>query len=295
MPMAEHDSAFPKPVTIKKNLLIRLFFALALLGGFFLTILEIGRFWVSYSAVRAAVRDALDYGSQPGLAKNGVPHYQDCDGIRKSALRTAPFGGFTASDIFISYGQRETEALEMGLVSNCPNFLPGQNQLNVELKSHFKPIPLISFGAIQINKKDSRYIGSAQNGMIVEPLITLPPSLTPTRLKITSTTNPSLMTTNTNLLTPTSVSTQTAPLNTPRPSVPFLTNTTEVHFTSNPTGTPSRTPSATGSIMPTHTFTTTPSRTPTQIPVRTATKTFTIEPSPTWAPCQIPAEAGGCQ
>jgi uncharacterized protein (UPF0333 family) len=61
-------------------------FLLAVIG-----VIELSRFFLVYSSVYTASREAARYGSSVG--DGGVTHYMDCDGIRQVAIDTGFFGG----------------------------------------------------------------------------------------------------------------------------------------------------------------------------------------------------------
>jgi hypothetical protein len=60
-----------------------------------LGIIEFGRLMVVYSSLATATRDAARYAASVGEGSTGVPHYQDCDGIRGSVERLALFADIT--------------------------------------------------------------------------------------------------------------------------------------------------------------------------------------------------------
>jgi hypothetical protein len=60
-----------------------------------LGIIEFGRLMVAYSSLSTATRDAARYAASVGEGATGVPHYQDCDGIRGTVARLALFTDLT--------------------------------------------------------------------------------------------------------------------------------------------------------------------------------------------------------
>ena len=70
-------------------------------------ILEAGRLLFLYSTVVTASRQAVRYGSATGLGNNGVPRYQDCDGIRNAANKVGFLGQFDT--IALQYDQGVTD------------------------------------------------------------------------------------------------------------------------------------------------------------------------------------------
>lgn len=69
-------------------------------------ILEAGRLLFLYSTVVTASRQAVRYGSATGEGNNGVPRYQDCDGIRNAANKVGYLGPFDS--ITLQYDQGVT-------------------------------------------------------------------------------------------------------------------------------------------------------------------------------------------
>jgi hypothetical protein len=69
-------------------------------------ILEAGRLLFLYSTVVTASRQAVRYGSATGEGNNGVPRYQDCDGIRSAASKVGYLGPFDT--ITLQYDQGVT-------------------------------------------------------------------------------------------------------------------------------------------------------------------------------------------
>jgi hypothetical protein len=72
-------------------------FLLAVFG-----VIELSRFFLVYSSVYTASREATRYGSSVDET-NGTPHYLDCNGIRQAGMDVGFFAGLTANDIEIRY------------------------------------------------------------------------------------------------------------------------------------------------------------------------------------------------
>ncbi|HSJ87456.1 MAG TPA: Ig-like domain repeat protein [Anaerolineales bacterium] len=71
-------------------------------------ILEAGRLLFLYSTVVTASRQAVRYGSATGEGNNGVPRYQDCDGIRSAANKVGYLGKFDAITLQYDKGVTNT-------------------------------------------------------------------------------------------------------------------------------------------------------------------------------------------
>jgi len=72
-------------------------------------IIETGRLLFVYSFVNNASRQAVRYGSTNGDGPNGVPRYQDCDGIKEAAQNADFFNAFDDNDITIVYDDGATQ------------------------------------------------------------------------------------------------------------------------------------------------------------------------------------------
>lgn len=92
-------------------------------------IIELSRFFLVYSSVFTAVREATRYGSSVG--DEGIPNYLDCSEIAETAVRTGHFGGVQKGDVTISY-QREDkdEDPPWKIVAIC--YENGSEPINVE-------------------------------------------------------------------------------------------------------------------------------------------------------------------
>ncbi|MHB8133707.1 MAG: TadE family protein [Anaerolineaceae bacterium] len=72
-------------------------FLLAVFG-----VIELSRFFLVYSSVYTASREATRYGSSVEKVSN-IPHYLDCSGIKQAGMDVGFFAGLTANDIEIRY------------------------------------------------------------------------------------------------------------------------------------------------------------------------------------------------
>ncbi|HAV78494.1 MAG TPA: hypothetical protein DCX53_14190 [Anaerolineae bacterium] len=66
-------------------------------------LIETGRLLFIYSSVINASRQAVRWGSTSGIGPNGVPRYQDCQGIRNAAQAGDYLNAFDDNDITITY------------------------------------------------------------------------------------------------------------------------------------------------------------------------------------------------
>lgn len=113
---------------------------LALLYG----ILETGRYLFLYSTVVTASRQAVRYGTATGEGVNGVPRYQDCDGIRQIANKAGYLGRFDT--IILQYDAGPDSMLTTYCTgSSDTSFSPSSsltspNRLVVTVATRFTPI-----------------------------------------------------------------------------------------------------------------------------------------------------------
>ena len=64
-------------------------------------IIELSRFFLVYSSVFTAVREATRYGSSVGDA--AIPNYQNCEMIAETAVRMGNFGGVQPNDVIVYF------------------------------------------------------------------------------------------------------------------------------------------------------------------------------------------------
>ncbi|MBN8581661.1 MAG: pilus assembly protein [Anaerolineae bacterium] len=219
-------------------------------------IVELSRLIFIFASVANASRQAARYGAGSGEL-DGVTYYQDCDGIRATANRSALLTEF--DDINITYDRGLTEDGEQVPIldidsdpdsDTCPvddNIIRNGDRIIVQVSASYEPIlPIIPIDPLEIVSANARtflisvpIFGSAfPTGFAAE-------SSTPSRV-------PSR--------TPSGNETATTP-----PTIPPTFNATyEAYRTANP-----RTP--TNTLPPTLTFTPSATLPPTAIPSSTAT------------------------
>jgi hypothetical protein len=89
-------------------------------------ILEAGRLLFLYSTVVTASRQAVRYGATTGEGNNGVPRYQDCDGIRNAANAVGYLGEFDFITLKYDTGPSTTEN------PYCPSGVPSDSNLTTQ-------------------------------------------------------------------------------------------------------------------------------------------------------------------
>jgi len=218
-------------------------------------IIEFSHLFFSFSMVYAASREAVRYGSASGISENGVPYYQDCDGIAAAAVRIGSLAGVEADDVTISYDHGPYT--EGSAPLTCPADVELGDRVVVAVEVHFTPIlPLVNLPPIPISS-------SASHTLIKQLDVAGTPPSSPTPKPPTDTPTP-LPTATTVTLTPTETELPTETL------MPSQTAT----FTASPTVT------ATSTSTPLPTDTPTPTATPTQVPTATVCPPEVCTPVP---------------
>lgn len=237
--------------------LVEFALALPILLVLLVGILEVGRMLFIYSAVNNASREAARYGSAVGLTDAGTgPKYQDCDGIRSMAKRSAYFMNLADSDIVISYDHGPGTGSPF---DDCPigtaedpsikvNTLADPDRIVVTVTSTYSPmLTLVPISSRPISSSSARTIFGILD-----------------------------MTTG-NSVVPTTTPTKTPGVADPPTDVPSETPTS---VPADASGTPTATEPG-GDVI---TFTPLPSSTPTLTPTETLTPTLTFTPTNTSTP-----------
>jgi Flp pilus assembly protein TadG len=118
--------------------------------------IEMGRLIYTYSAVVTASREGARYGYSLGDTDAGIPHYQDCDGIRDAAAAPTNIAGINKASIQIFYDMGPGTAM----VSYCPlaSVNPG-TRIVVRVRATYTPIvPLLPLPMINLSSVAKRTI-----------------------------------------------------------------------------------------------------------------------------------------
>jgi hypothetical protein len=208
-------------------------------------ILEFGRFLFVYSTVASASREGARYGSAVGQV-NGVPRYQDCDGIRSAALTVGSFANLQDTDIAIQYDDGETVKDAACPPSNTINLA---DRVVITVIGNFKPVvplldPFFPEDGLDITSTTARtIIKEVSIRGTLAPSSTATHTATPTYTPTaTSTPNESYTATPTTTATSTETPEST---HTPQPTLVFTPSDTPeptLTFTPTPTDTPTPTP-----------------------------------------------------
>lgn len=111
-------------------------FLLAVFG-----VIELSRFFLIYSSVYTASREAARYGSSVGLAADGfTPHDQDCSGIQRVAKDQGFLAGINISDVTVQVQKLDDNLLTSGAPVNCPTQTKMGDRILVSITATFQPI-----------------------------------------------------------------------------------------------------------------------------------------------------------
>lgn len=255
-----------KGMAVRGQAIVEFAIALPILLILLVGIFEVGRMIFIYSAVNNASREAARYGSAVGLNDGATgPKYQDCDGIRAMARRSAYFLNLADADIVISYDHGPGTGSPF---DDCPvgitvdptikvNTLDDPDRIIVTVTSTYNPmLSLIPLDSRPVSSSSARTILGILDMTTGNSVV---PTTTPT--KATATASPADV--------PTDIPTGT-------PTIP-------------PTG-PSDTPTATEPGGDVITLTPFPTLTPTQ----SLTPTLTFTPTITFTPTQTSTPVPGC-
>lgn len=218
-------------------------------------IIEVSRLIFIFASVANASRQAARYGAGSGEPNSGITYYQDCDGIRDAANRSAILTEF--DDINITYDRGLTEDGDQIPIQNidpspdadtCPiedNVIRNGDRIIVQVSASYEPIlPIVDLQPLEVVSANARtflisvpIFGSAfPTGFAAE---TATPSRVPTRTPVanaTSTIPPTI---------PPTYNATYAAIRTAFPRTPTNTLPPTITFTPSITPTKTRIPSPT--------------------------------------------------
>jgi hypothetical protein len=153
---APQSSAVPEGQGLVEFALILPVFLLLVMG-----VVEFGRLMITYSSVSTASRDAVRYAVSVGDSASGIPHYQDCLGIREAAEKVTVFAEPT---IVIAYdadgpgGADPTEYCQVGKDVDAVDVSLG-TQINVTVSDLYVPlVPMVQLPDIPIRSETARTV-----------------------------------------------------------------------------------------------------------------------------------------
>lgn len=122
-------------------------------------VLETGRLLFIYSSTITAAREAARYGSATGDSPNGMPYYNDCDGITAAAQKTGFINTFESINISYDKGLDST-GNPVSPIANCGSLTPvNGDRVVVEVTTQWEPIvPLVPLKAFTIKSQSERTI-----------------------------------------------------------------------------------------------------------------------------------------
>lgn len=126
-----------------------------------LGVIEFGRLMVTYSSISTASRDAVRYAISVGDNSSGIPHYQDCLGIRAAALNVALFSDPTiviALDTDGPGGAAPIEYCQLGKDSDPVEVSLGA-RISVTVTQIYDPLlPLVELPSIPLISESARTV-----------------------------------------------------------------------------------------------------------------------------------------
>jgi len=126
-----------------------------------LGVIEFGRLMVTYSSISTASRDAVRYAISVGDNPSGIPHYQDCLGIRAAALNVALFSDPTiviALDTDGPGGDAPIEYCRLGKDSDPIEVSLGA-RISVTVTQIYDPLlPLVELPTIPLTSETARTV-----------------------------------------------------------------------------------------------------------------------------------------
>lgn len=130
--------------------------AFPLLMMLIIGVMEMGRLIYIYSAVTTASREGARYGFSLGNTPEGIPYYEDCDGIREAAKASTSIAGISMADIQIHFDNGPGTAI----ISSCPpvSVVHG-TRIVVSVSATFDAIvPLLPIPSFEISSTAKRSI-----------------------------------------------------------------------------------------------------------------------------------------
>lgn len=126
-----------------------------------LGIVEFGRMMITFSSVSTASRDAVRFAVSVGEASTGIPHYQDCLGIRDAAKKVAVFADPTILIAHDSDGPGGAAPVEYCLVGTSvdPIEIALGTQISVTVTDIYDPlVPIVQIPNIPISSETARTV-----------------------------------------------------------------------------------------------------------------------------------------
>lgn len=126
-----------------------------------LGIVEFGRLMVAYSSVSTASRDAARFAVSVGESGGGIPHYQDCLGIREAAEKVTLFADaliVITVDADGPGGAAPVEYCQVGKTTDPIEVALG-TQISVSVSDVYEPlVPIVELPDIPIISESARTV-----------------------------------------------------------------------------------------------------------------------------------------
>ena len=103
-------------------------------------ILEVAWLFYFYNSISTASREAARYGATLGNNAEGIPHYQDCSGIRNTAKRIAWLAGLQDSDIVIQVDNGPNTPATTVCSPTPVTYINLGDRLSVNVTGHYQPL-----------------------------------------------------------------------------------------------------------------------------------------------------------
>ena len=136
-------------------------------------VMEIARVVFIYNAVFTASREAARYGASIGITSAGVPHFDDCAGMRERAKKTGILANLTDADITIRYDSGPDSNGNTVVKGNCPiaaDSLVLGDRVVVAVSTTYRPlIPVIQLDDLPIQSTTGRTVIKDLKFKKVEP------------------------------------------------------------------------------------------------------------------------------
>ncbi len=132
----------------------------ALIAGLFIGLLmgvvEFAHLLYVYTATASAAAEAARYGATTGTTPDGIPRYQDCEGIRRAALRIGAMAGLRPEDVQVFF-DRGPGTTPYAACPNPPATVRGGDRVVVRVTIVYRPlVPLFPKTTLPFTAEVSR-------------------------------------------------------------------------------------------------------------------------------------------
>ena len=156
MPVCKGSGVIRKGQGLVEFALIMPVFLLLVLG-----IVEFGRLMIAFSSVSTASRDAARYAVSVGESAGGIPHFQDCLGIRTAAEQVTLFADVLIVITVDADGPGGAAAVEYCQVGKTvdPIDVALGTQISVTVSDVYEPlVPIVELPTIPVISETARTV-----------------------------------------------------------------------------------------------------------------------------------------